>query len=103
MKRFLTVEEAKKEINHLKLFVRLVEGYEANTLEQKILKAYAYSGTIKGAAELINNEFKKSGLPLIESSYITEVIRKRPSDPLHRIVRTAYLTKTRHSRSKCYR
>ena len=46
MKMLKTVDAAKKEIKELQDFVFLVENYEVTTVEQKILKEYAYVGSM---------------------------------------------------------
>ena len=46
MKMLKTVDAAKKEIKELQDLVFLVENYEVTTVEQKILKEYAYVGSM---------------------------------------------------------
>lgn len=54
MKMLKTVESAKKAIKDLQDFVSLVESYEVTTIEQKVLKEYAYTGIMAKVVENIN-------------------------------------------------
>jgi hypothetical protein len=61
MKMLKTVDAAKKEIKELEEFVFLVENYEVTTVEQKILKEYAYVGSMVKVVENINNNSLYTG------------------------------------------
>lgn len=97
MKNIKTVDAAKKEIQVLEDFVSLVENYQATTLGQKIVKAYAYSGSIAKVVSYINNEF---GPDTIDKTYVTDLLKSKPQDELHKHMKANYLTKTRHTRKK---
>ena len=73
MKMLKTVDAAKKEIKELQDFVFLVENYEVTTVEQKILKEYAYSGSIVKVVANINNEF---GLDTIDHTFVSDLLKK---------------------------
>lgn len=98
MKRLPTVAEAKTEIRSLQDFVQLVEEYQAHTLEQKVLKTYAYTGSIKEVVTRLNREIESEHLALIDATFVTELLKSKPQDQLHRVLRTNYLSKTRHMR-----
>jgi len=91
------VEAAKKEIKELQEFVFLVENYEVKTLEQKIFKEYAYTGSMAKVVENINNE---SGSEIIDKVFVANLLLSKPQDNLHKILKTNYLLKTRPSRKK---
>lgn len=46
MRKFVPVDSAKDEIKKLTKYVDLAEAYEVNTLEQMMIKEYAYAGSI---------------------------------------------------------
>lgn len=97
MHRLTTVELAKKRIKELQDFVFLVENYEVITLEQKILKEYAYYGSMVKVVAKINKEF---GPDTIDNPFISTLLLARPQDELHKVLKTNYLFKTRHARRK---
>ena len=97
MKMLKTVDAAKKEIKELQDFVFLVENYEVTTVEQKILKEYAYSGSIVKVVANINNEF---GLDTIDHTFVSDLLKSKPQDELHKRMKAHYLDKTRHTRKK---
>jgi len=92
-----TVDAAKKEIKELQDFVFLVENYEVTTVEQKILKEYAYVGSIIKVVENINKEF---GPDTIDKTTVSNLLKSKPQDELHKRMKAHYLDKTRHTRKK---
>ncbi|WP_342541939.1 hypothetical protein MHH33_12800 [Paenisporosarcina sp. FSL H8-0542] len=97
MKSIKTVDAAKKEIQVLEDFVSFVENYQATTLVQKILKAYAYSGSIAKVVANMNNEF---GPDTIDHTFVSNLLKSKPQDELHKRMKAHYLHKTRHTRKK---
>ncbi|TWT08196.1 hypothetical protein FQV26_10410 [Planococcus sp. CPCC 101016] len=100
MKRQLTLTEAKNEIQSLETFVQIVENYEPKTLQEEIYKFYAITGSIPKTAALINEKRVQNMLTPIDTVLVTEAIKSKPIDQLHRIIRSGYMTKTRHMRKK---
>lgn len=102
MNRLPTVTRAKEEIAQLQEFIRLAENHEEDTLSKQIIKRYAYTGSIVKVVAELNAEREQDGLLPIESDYVSEVIRSKPKDQLHRLVRTQYMKKTKHTRIRGY-
>lgn len=98
MKLLKTVDAEKKEIKDLQAFVELVENYEATTLEQKVIKAYAHHGSINKVVIMVNEQAQCN--ELIDSEYVTNLIKSKPHDKLHKMLKTNYLLKTRPTRRK---
>lgn len=104
MKRLPTVSKAKKEIEFLQDYVFLAETYQPGSLQEQIIQLYAFTGSIQKVTDQLNAERAQEKLLPIDSKVVTEVIQSRPMDPLHKLVRTNYLNKTRPARqlSKMY-
>jgi hypothetical protein len=100
MKRLKTVEAAKREIIELQAFVFLVENYKASTLEKKVLKEYAYTGSMIKVVENLNKELLSKGEDSIDSAFVSQTIQSKPKDELHKLIKSNYLLKTRPSRRK---
>lgn len=100
MKYFSTVERAKEEIKILNDFVSLAENYEVYSLEQQIIKLYAFKGSIREVSTIINSERSNIGQPELDISFISNTIQSKAQDPLHRLVKANYLKKTKHFRKK---
>ncbi|MGE6415319.1 hypothetical protein ACQKDD_14240 [Planococcus kocurii] len=100
MKHLPTVSRAKEEIEYLQDYVLLAETYHANTLEKKIIKLYAFTGSIQKVVAQLNEERTVQSLPVIDATLVSETIQSRAKDPLHRLLRTNYLKKTKHTRKK---
>ena len=100
MKHLPTVSRAKEEIEFLQDYVSLAETYHANTLEKQIIKCYAFTGSIQKVVDQLNEERKAKNLALIDAAFVSQTIQSRAKDPLHRLLRSNYLKKTKHTRKK---
>ncbi|MBT2583119.1 hypothetical protein [Planococcus sp. ISL-109] len=100
MKHLPTVSRAKEEIEYLQDYVLLAETYHANTLEKKIIKLYAYTGSLQKVTAQINEEREAQNLSLIDATFVSRSIQSKPKDPLHKLLRANYLQKTKHIRTK---
>jgi hypothetical protein len=78
----------------------LVENYEANTLERFIIKEYAYTNSIIEITRRLNRRGYLLNGKTIEKEYVRDVINSKPSDELHRILRSGYLQISRHNRKQ---
>jgi hypothetical protein len=100
MVKLITVYRAKKEIERLSVFVELAESCVPETVEQFIVKEYAYLGSLGGVTKkLISMGITLDGRTFEEAD-VRSVINGKGNDELHKIVRSGYLYKTRPSRRK---
>ncbi|WP_419955959.1 hypothetical protein ACN6MT_11460 [Neobacillus niacini] len=90
--KLMTLERAKKEINMLQAYVKLVESYQPTTIEQEIVKEYAIKNSIPKVCEKLNVSHDK----------VVDVISSLGKDELHKIVRSGYMKKTKHTRGYSY-
>lgn len=100
MRKLTTIAAAKKDVLELSEFIKLAEEYPEGTLEERILKIYAYCGTLKETVKIINEEQMKCSLPGINESYVRNLIQSSPMNPLHKILRASYMLKTRSQRNR---
>ncbi|MFC5591590.1 hypothetical protein ACFPRA_22145 [Sporosarcina soli] len=101
MKNLKTVDQAKKEIATLQRFIDLVESFQPETLKEQIIKEYAYIGSIeKVAIKVYELGYSKSDGNPYEKGDITNIIIGKPANDLHKLIKSGYLKKTRHSRRK---
>ena len=100
MRNLKTVAQAKENIRRLQIYVDLAQNFQPKNLEEQILKEYAYLGNIVKVAKKVNEMgFLLNGSP-IEKEDVSEIIRSKGTNDLHRILRTGYMKKTRASRRK---
>lgn len=102
MRVLRTVDQTKGRIEKLQIFVDLVEGYRPKTIEQQILKEYAYLGSVVKVAEKVNAMGYSIEDRPYEGTDITNIIKGKgnKNDELHKFIRKGYLYKTRASRGK---
>jgi len=100
MRNLKTVVQAKDEIAKLKEFVDLVESFQPVTLEDQIIKEYAYIGSVEKVAVKVNEMGYSNGSRPFEKEDISNIIKSKPTGDLHKLIRSGYLKKTRHLRSK---
>jgi hypothetical protein len=98
MTTLISIQKAKEEIERLQQYIRAVESYEADTLDKTIIKGYALTNSINKTIELVNAAGYAKDKKEIDHAYVVSIIRKRGKDELHKLVRSGYMRKTRHSR-----
>jgi hypothetical protein len=86
---FMTLDKAKKEIMRLQNYVDLVESYQPKSIDQEIVKEYALTSSINEVSRRLSVSYEK----------VVEVISSLGKDELHKMVRSAYMKKTKHTRS----
>jgi allophanate hydrolase subunit 2 len=99
MPKLITVRRAKEEIKRLQEYIDLVESYEADTIEKLIIKEYAFTNSIfEVIRNLDRNGIRIDNKPL-EKNYVVSVINGKANDKLHRLIKSGYLLRTKHSRN----
>ena len=98
--KILVVDKAKKEIEKLQHFVNLAETYQPITIEQMAIHQYAYLGSVKKVAEKLNDLGCNMDGRKIESSDISNIIKRRPKDELHSFLKKSYTVKVKSSNAR---
>jgi len=96
MAKLITVERAQKEVERLQHYLKLVEEYETDTLDKWIIKQYAITNSLKKVIEKAQEQYFVE----IEREYVVSVIKSKPKDVLHKMVKSGYMLKTRPNRRK---
>lgn len=100
MKLLPTVSKAKQEIEFLQEYVFLAETYEVRNLEEQIIKLYAFTGSIQKVTTILNEERELEELLPLDVAYVSKTIQARGKDPLHRLMRTRYMERTKSQRRR---
>jgi hypothetical protein len=80
-----------EEIRELERFIEIAESYEADTFEKKVIKEYAFIGNVATVATKMNEAgYSIEGRKLI-SNDISEIIKQKPIDELHKFVRKSFM------------
>jgi hypothetical protein len=95
----ISVEKAKEEISKLQQYIDLVENYEADTLDKLIIKEYALTNSIDKTVKAVNDVGYAIDHKEIERDYVVSLLKKRGKDDLHKLVRSAYMEKTKYKRA----
>jgi hypothetical protein len=99
MTNIISVEKAREEIERLQQYIELVENYEANTLDKFIIKEYALTNSIDKTVKAINAVGYAIYNKEVGRDYVVSLLKKRGKDELHKLVRSAYMQKTKYSRA----
>jgi hypothetical protein len=94
----ISVEKAKAEIARLQQYIELVETYETNTLDKLIIKEYALTNSIDKTVKAVNAAGYAIDHKEVERDYVVSLLKKRGKDELHKLVRSAYMQKTKYTR-----
>jgi uncharacterized protein YceH (UPF0502 family) len=95
----ISVEKAREEILKLQQYIELVETYEADTLEKLIIKEYALTNSIDKTVKAVNAAGYAINQKVVEREYVVSLLKKRGKDELHKLVRSAYMEKTKYTRA----
>lgn len=93
MKRLKPLKDVKRDLHNLESYVSLVENYQTDTLEQKIIKSYACTSSLSKTLFEVNFVLSNFDQPTIDRSFIINLIKSTPRDELHKLVRASYLAK----------
>lgn len=94
-----TLAQAKKQVEELKAYISMVENFDVKTAEDHIIKAYAEFGSIVKVVNKMYKEKIEIDRKPIEAEDVTNGLKQRGQNDLHRLLRTWYFKKTRKSRS----
>jgi hypothetical protein len=99
MAKLTTVRRAKVEVKQLQDYIDLAESYEADTLEKLIIKENAFTNSIAEVTRILNRrDFLING-KVIEKQDVLAIIKSKPNDELHGLLKLGYLSRTKHSRN----
>lgn len=93
MKRLKPLKDVKRDLHKLEAYISLVENYQTDTLEKKIIKSYACTSSLSKTLFEINFVLRDFDQPCIDRSFIINLIKSAPRDELHKLVRASYLAK----------
>jgi hypothetical protein len=99
MAKLITVRRAKEEIKQLQDYIDLAESYKADTLEKLIIKEYAFTNSIAEVTRVLNRRGFLVNGKIIEKQDVLAIIKSKPKDELHGLLRSGYLSRTKHSRN----
>jgi hypothetical protein len=95
----ISVDKAREEIVRLQQYIELVETYETNTLDKLIIKEYALTNSIDKTIKAVNAAGYAIDHKEVERDYVVSLLKKRGKDELHKLVRSAYMQKTKYTRA----
>ena len=91
----MNVERARKIREEMDYFLETYNNYTTKDLHTLVIKQYALTGSIKKVTEKLNVlEYP------IEPDEVRDIIKSKPKDELHKIVRSYYMTKSKYSKSR---
>lgn len=88
MKNFLTVEQAKKNIKELQIYVNLAETSIPQCLKEKVIKEYAFLGSLQKVSHKLD----------IEVEIVRDILKEKSENQLHKIIRTGYMKRAHNSK-----
>jgi hypothetical protein len=100
MTAFMSIEKANNEIKRLQHYIELIENYQTDTLDKFIVLSYAKTNSIDKTLELVMESRYSLEHKPIERDYIVKVLKQIGKDELHKLVRSAYMAKTKDHRRK---
>jgi len=95
--KLMTYNRAKGECERLQKYTKLVEEYPSESLEQWIIKEYAFTNSLVEVARRASEKGLRVNGEEIDRDYVVFVIdsKPQPRDRLHNLLRNAYKAKSR--------
>ncbi|GIN86995.1 hypothetical protein J6TS2_33810 [Heyndrickxia sporothermodurans] len=93
----MNLERAKKIINELSHYVKLTEEYKPKDLETQIIHEYAIYGSISKVVKSLNQQGYT-----VKKEDITRVLKSKPEDELHSVIRGFYKDKVSTIKNRSY-
>ncbi|WP_442598113.1 hypothetical protein [Neobacillus sp. D3-1R] len=86
------IDKLQKQIDELQWFITCAENYKPISFKGKVIKHYAYQGSILKTFEIIKTDpdFEIGKENIYKAIDITEIIDSKPMDDLHLMVRKIY-------------
>lgn len=98
MVKLMKVNRAKEEVKWLQEYIDLVEAYEADTIEKQIIKSYAYTTSVAEIVRNFENHATMLNGKIIEKDFVVSVITGKATDPLHKLIKSSYLSKIKNNK-----
>ncbi|MCC8438710.1 hypothetical protein HP567_029695 (plasmid) [Brevibacillus sp. M2.1A] len=89
-KRKQFIEELREEIIEQERIIKLIESYKPTSLEERIIHEYAIEGNVSLVADKLNKEGLRIGNRKYISNDISAVLKQKPMDDLHQIVKKSF-------------
>lgn len=96
----LSVDQVKKRMEELQRFVDLAESYKPETIEQRVIKEYAYYPSRRIVAENLNSIGLLYNGRSLEVKDVADIIKSKTIDDLHRLVKAGFMNKTKTHRQR---
>jgi hypothetical protein len=93
MPKLITLKNAKSELERLQSYILLVESYDGDSLDKKIIKECALTNSLVKVADKLNKQGITNDGNLIDKQFLISVIDSKPKDELHKIIRSGYRIK----------
>lgn len=86
-----TYEKAKEELDLLQSYIDLVDNYEVDDIHSFIIKYYSITNSASGVIKKAKNSDLFFSEEILTRELISEVIKSKPIDELHKVVRSGYI------------
>ena len=100
MKTVRTLDQAKRDLQVIQDYVKLIEEYQPKNFVQQVVHTYILNGSIVKTAFLLNNQGYTVEQRAIKPNDVSAIIRSTPAkdDFLHKKIKSLYLKKIRSAR-----
>lgn len=93
MRHFITVNQAKERAHRLQTYIYLAESFEPQSIEEHIIKQYAYLGSLAKVAD----KMKEMNYD-IEVDDVRDAIQSRSKNELHKIIRAGFMKRKSYAK-----
>ncbi|OQP06831.1 hypothetical protein B1690_05835 [Geobacillus sp. 46C-IIa] len=96
----MLVEEAKKQIEYLREYIRKIENYTPTTMEEEAVYLYVQLESVTKVVQELNKKGYRIGKRKLTTVDISNIIRGKPKDEMHEMAKRMF-TKNRKRGKFC--
>ncbi|MED4973664.1 hypothetical protein E5Z46_06100 [Geobacillus kaustophilus NBRC 102445] len=90
----MLVEEAKKRIEYLQDYIRMIESYTPTTMEEEAVYLYVQLESVTKVVQELNRKGYRIGKRKLTTVDVSNIIRSKPKDEMHELAKQLF-TKNR--------
>lgn len=86
----MEIAEARERIKKLEEYIVMVQGYEAESYEQKVFKLYVLRENVTKITKELNEQGYRIGNRKLNTKDLSDLIKSKPTDEMHEMARKLF-------------
>lgn len=87
----MLIEEAKKRIEYLQEYIRMIENYTPTTMEEEAVYLYVQLESVTKVVQKLNKKGYRIGNRKLTTVDVSNIIRSKPRDDMHEMAKRMFM------------